>query len=533
MISRIGDRVVFHRIGAPRREASECLTRSGPSRKLVRAMRLFTTIAAVLLACALSAEAQAPAATNWSVTLDECLHLALRNNLSVQIERRGPAVARLTLEGARGAYDPSLVLSNKVSYFDNPGRIDSFTGFTSGASQNWTESYGPGLKGLLPWGTTYDLSANFYRDSGTSYASGFQYRDSLSFTLIQPLMKNGAVDSSRYTLQLAKKDLKLSELAFLSKVHQVVAAVQMAYYELAYSHENIRVQQKSLELAEQFLAESRKKVEVGVLAPLDEKLAESQAATRKAELIAAQRDLEAKDNALKNLLTADFAVLAAARMKPADALVAVPELLDSQPSWERGLAKRPELLQARLDVERQDLSLRYFKNQRLPQLDLVGTYGHSGLGGNFSNSFEDITHGRHPFYSYALVFTYPLGNRVAKANHEAIKVVKEKSLLQLKKLEQDVLVEIDDAVKLARSDFERVDATRKARQFSEVALEAEQKKLEVGKSTSFVVLQLQRDLTTARSAEMRSVADYHKALARLALSEGTVLERNKLSVEIK
>ncbi len=496
-------------------------------------MRFNTTIAAVCFASVLSAWAQAPAATNWLVSLDDCLHLALRNNLSVQIERRGPAAARFTLEGAYGAYDPSLVLSNKVSYFDNPGRIDSFTGFTSGTSQNWTESYGPGVRGLLPWGTTYDVSANFYRDTGTSYSSSAQYRDSLSFTLIQPLMKNSEVDSSRYALQLAKKDLKISELAFLSKVHQVVAAVQLSYYELVYAQENIRVYQKSLELAEQFLAETRKKVEVGVLAPLEEKLAESQAATRKAELIGAQRELEAKENALKNLLTADFVALAGARLQPADVLVALPTLLESQPSWERGLAKRPELLQARLDLERQDLSLRYFKNQRLPQLDLVGTYGHSGLGGNFGNGFDDITHGRHPFYSYALMFTYPLGNRTARANHEATKVAKERSLLQLKKLEQDVLVEIDDAVKLARSDFERSDATRKARQFAEAALEAEQKKLEAGKSTSFVVLQLQRDLTTARSAEMRAVADYHKALARLALSEGTVLERNKLTVEIK
>jgi outer membrane protein TolC len=492
-----------------------------------------TTIAGVLLVLAFSAGAQAPAVTNWSVTLDECLHLALRNNLSVQIERRGPVAARLALEGARGAYDPSLVFSNRVGYLDNPGRIDSFTGFTSGASRNRTESYSPGIKGLLPWGATYDLSATFYRDTGTSYASGPQYRDNLGLTLTQPLLRNGPIDSARHVLQLAKKDLKISELVFLARVHHIVAETQMAYYELSYASGNIRVFQASLELAEQFLDETRKKVEVGALAPLEEKLAQSQAATRRAELIAAQRDLEAKENVLKNLLTADFAALSSARLRPADALVALPEPLELQPIWERGLARRPELLQGRLDLERQELSLRYFKNQRLPQLDLAGTYGYSGLGGNLGNSLDDLTHARHPFYSYALVFSYPIGNRAAKADHEAIKVAREKSLLQLKKLEQDVLVEIDDAVKLARADFERVDATRKARQFAEAALEAEQKKLEAGKSTGFVVLQLQRDLATARSSEMRAAADYQKALARVALGEGTVLERNKLAIEIK
>jgi len=103
----------------------------------------------------------------------------------------------------------------------------------------------------------------------------------------------------------------------------------------------------------------------------------------------------------------------------------------------------------------------------------------------------------------------------------------------LKKLEQDIMIQIDDAVKLAQTSFERVDATKQARLYAEAALEAEQKKLENGKSTSFVVLQLQRDLTTARSQEIRALADYNQALAGLALNEGSVFERNHLTVNAK
>src|SRR5690606_24897163 len=113
------------------------------------------------------------------------------------------------------------------------------------------------------------------------------------------------------------------------------------------------------------------------------------------------------------------------------------------------------------------------------------------------------------------------------------KAEKEQTLLVLKRLEQGILMEIENAVDLAKTNFERVDATRQARLYAEAALEAEQKKLENGKSTSFIVLQLQRDLTTARSAEIRALADYNKALAQLAFSEGTVFERNRLSVNVK
>lgn len=126
-----------------------------------------------------------------------------------------------------------------------------------------------------------------------------------------------------------------------------------------------------------------------------------------------------------------------------------------------------------------------------------------------------------------------MSNREAKNRYAQSKAEKQQSLLRLKQLEQDIMVQIDNSVKLARSEFERIDLTRKAREYAEAAVEAEQIKLANGKSTSFFVLQLQRDLTTARSAEIRSLADYNKAMAVLAQSEGTTLQRNKLSVEFR
>ena len=127
----------------------------------------------------------------------------------------------------------------------------------------------------------------------------------------------------------------------------------------------------------------------------------------------------------------------------------------------------------------------------------------------------------------------PRGNTSARNNYKAAQATKAQMALQLKQLEQTVLVRIENAIAVATTSFERVKATKNASDFAEAALDAEQKKLQNGKSTSFQVLQLQRDLTAARSAEIRALADYNIALTQLALNEGTTLERRKITLDVK
>ena len=127
----------------------------------------------------------------------------------------------------------------------------------------------------------------------------------------------------------------------------------------------------------------------------------------------------------------------------------------------------------------------------------------------------------------------PLGNTSARNNLRVARATKKQIELQLKQLEQNVLIQIENAIATARTSFQRVDATREARIYAEAALEAEKKKLERGKSTSFEVLRLQRDLTSARSAEIRALADYNIALAQISLNEGSTLDRRKVTLEFK
>ena len=218
-------------------------------------------------------------------------------------------------------------------------------------------------------------------------------------------------------------------------------------------------------------------------------------------------------------------------VEPADNLIAVAQTFDLQESWRMGLELRPDLLQSKEQLERQQVVLRFNKNQLLPSLDLRLTYGHNGFGSNLDTGFQGIRDGSGQNYSYGIILTIPFSNKVARNAYHASRLEKERLVLSYKQVEQQIVVEIDNAVKAARTAYARIDATREARLYAEAALEAEEKKLANGKSTSFFVLQLQRDLTGARLSELRALADYNRAVSNLRLSEGTTLEAHQLDFD--
>jgi HAE1 family hydrophobic/amphiphilic exporter-1 len=164
---------------------------------------------------------------------------------------------------------------------------------------------------------------------------------------------------------------------------------------------------------------------------------------------------------------------------------------------------------------------------------VFGTYGYNGSGGVYSGAFYDIQQMNRPAYTFGGLITIPLGNTTARNNYKSGKVTLQQLVLTLKKLEQTIMVAIDNDIKLAESNFKQVAATRTAREYAGAALDAEQKKLESGKSTTYTVLQMQRDLTTARGNEIQALDNYNKALVQLSLDEGTTLQRLNINVEVK
>jgi len=239
-------------------------------------------------------------------------------------------------------------------------------------------------------------------------------------------------------------------------------------------------------------------------------------------LLAATRTVSIQENVMRGLLSDNLVEWQDTAIQPAGELTAVSQAVQRHESWQRGLAMRPDLLQARADLERLGYIVKFARNQLFPGLGAFGSYGHSGSASEFSGAFSQVRQGSSPFHSYGLEMTIPLTCWAERANYKASKSEREQSELQLKQLEQDVLLQIDDAVKVVETNFERVGTTRQAREFADIALQVEQTKMENGKNTSFFVLQLQRDLTAARSEEIRALAEYNRALAQFALCEGSV-----------
>ena len=507
-------------------------------------------IGLTLLLLALAAGARSEDQTPRLLSLSDCIQMALQHNYDVQIERLTPEIARYNLDGSYGAYEPSFNASAGERFLNQPGTFDPKKSGVDAPYELTTDSLGLGIAGLLPSGLSFDAEATAsFLSARTDFSlspkdavlfppNGVrdtnQYFSITAVTLRQPLLRDFWIDAYRQKIRVNKKNLKISEMALRWKIMNTINAVQQTYYEVVFAREKIRVEEKALELANQLLKQTSKRVEVGDLPPLDEKQAEAQVQTVQSDLYAAEQALAEQQNALKNLTTDEFQTWVDVTVEPSEGLIAVPQMFDRSDSWQNAIGSRPDLVQLRLELEKQGIIVRYRFNQIFPRLDLVGGYGFQGWDDSLGKTLGDIRDQSNPIYSYGVEFSVPLGgNRAARNSYKASRAAKQQAALQLRKMEQDVLVQVDDSLKLARSVYKRTSSTREARVYAEAALEAEEKKLQNGVSTPFVVLQLQQKLTDARTAEIRSLSDYNKALAQLALNEGSTLEKNHLSVEVK
>jgi len=504
------------------------------------------SVLGVLFLAVLTASAQTnalPPVRNMSLT--DCIQEALQHNLDLQIERYNPQISLYNVSGAYAGYDPTFSFSGTHTYNDSPASFQN--GLRVPGNEINSDSFSSSFNGATPWGMTYDLGGNASSSKGYQYATlgtnsvilKSQLQNSSgqvgALTLTQPLLKNFWIDQNRLNVRVAKNRLEYSEQGVRQQIITSVTAVENAYYELIFAQGNVKVQQEALALAQTQLDQDRQRVEIKVLAERGGAIeqSESQVATSKANLIAAENTLAIDQNALKNLLTDNYVLWHGTQIQPTVEMTATAQLFDLQDSWNKGMTERPDLLQARLNVAQQGIQLKYAYNQLYPSLDLVGSYGYNGAGEEFGDTFNQFKEANQSFYSYGAVLSMPLSNVGARNNYKAGKVTLKQLLLQLKQLEQSVMVGIDNAVKQAQSSYESVQATRQARIYAETALDAEQKKYAVGKSTTFTVLQLQNNLTAARSQEIRSLADYNQALANLAAQEGSTLERNGIRFELK
>lgn len=477
--------------------------------------------------------------------LDECIFTALRNNRQLQIERLTPAVAASYLSGAYGYYNPLFTAQFNVAHSQDNGTLDpedfSREALYDAESQR---AYGT-VTGVLPWGMNYNLFGNYAHSDGSRNFFNFEsYGLQAGIDVRQPLLRDFWIDQGRLTIQVNKRTLKITELGVHYVAMDVINRTQQAYYELAYAIEAAQTQRDLLATREQLLASVKRRIEMGTLTILDQRLAEARAATVAAGLAAADNAVRLAENELKTQLGDAWTNSFNVRLEPADSLLAVPQSFDVQGSWLQGLAERPDLTQLREDLAKAEIDLKYRRNQLFPALDLVAGYSARGSdtdkvvppfqpSGSLGTARRQLTRADMPSDMIGVLFSIPLGSTAERANLRAGKQLREQAELRIKQYEELVMRQISDALHTAKSQLEQVNLARRARELSEAALAAENEKLIGGKSTVYLVLEMQNDLATAQTAEWRAKADYNQARSQLHFAEASLLDEWRVMIELK
>ncbi len=473
--------------------------------------------------------AEDPPATVQSLTLAECLARALANNLDIRIERLNPRLEDWGVIREQGAFDP--VLSAGAQYADRTEPLSPERATELGVdrldAQSW--DFNAGVGGRLPTGTAYELTGYDTRSEGT-LSSDPTHIGFAGITLTQPLLKNFWLGPNTALIRVARQNRQIARETLQQQLINTVSDTQNAYYDLVYAAEDYKAKVEDLNRARALLSENRKRLEVGVLSRLDVTQAEAGVAAREEAVLVAERAIKDSENALKRLISSDVREFHGVTLVPVDEPPVAAQELDLARSVQTALSSRPDYRRQRHELEKQGILVQYNRNQLWPQLDLEGSYGFNGRGGTFGRLTDDVVGGENPEWSVGLVVSIPLGNRQARAEFEQSRLRQEQAALALARLEQDIIVAVDNAVGRIATNLKRLDATRAATRLAEESLKAEEEKLRAGTSTSFLVLEAQANLAAARSAEIRARSDYHRSLVELARVEGTTLEKNNIAL---
>lgn len=540
------------------------------------------------------------------LSVNEAIALALENNLEIAVARFGPAVAQTDItraesggatRGVSGAFTSSALFAGALGGgisggggnfqgsaggafagggATNIGGFSSFdpvAGFTFGWDRRSTP-LGITLVSGVPFvttqtsqyqgffgqrfqtGTSYLVALSGTRQSTTSLTNVFnpQVSTNMLIGLNQPLLNGFGRTANSKFIRISKNNARIADSVFRQGVIQAITQVLNLYYDLVYFHDNVRVAERSLALADKTLSDNKRQVEIGTLAPIEVVRAESEVAARQQDLIVAQTNLQKQQTLLKTALAKEITDdIAAAEIEPTDVLPA-PRPNDIPPVEEAlrlAYSNRPEVEQADLNLRNQDLVIKANRNSLLPSLDLFASYAGAGLSGNHCSAANVPTalcapplimaggpqalsqsfHGSYPDYSVGISLSFPIKNRSAQA--DAVRALLEQRQLQtqMQKTKNQVEQEVRNAEISVIQARAQIEASQKAVVLAQQTLDAEQKKFQLGESTVFLVIQAQRDVVAAQVREVQARALYAKALTEFAQATGSTLDKNGIELQ--
>jgi outer membrane protein TolC len=484
---------------------------------------------------------QAPAAqmpipgSQVQLTADEAVRLAIENNLGIQIARLSPGIQALALSQTRATYAPSLFSnftknsnSNPPSNFLAGNDFVTTGGFRSNA----------GVQQQIKWGGgRYQVSLDGSRNTTSDPTDPFNPRlsSNFNFNFTQPLLRDFNIDSTRQQLLLGQKQAEIVDVQLQQQIAQTSRRVRSSYFDLVGALGQLEVARQSLQLAQEQFKNNQTRVEVGTMAPIDITEAEAEVASREENVIISEARIKTIEDTLRTLIMnpsqPDFWT---ARIVPSEQPVVTPIALDVDAAVANALANRTDLAQARKELEQTDISMRFVRNQRLPAVNAILNYGLAGVAGtrtlydldpisgfpietgtaqrNFSDALRDIFGNEFKTWSLQLQVSYPIGTSTADAALAQSRLQRQQEMTNLQQLQMGIATQVRDAARQVDTSLRRVEATRKSRELSQRRFEAEQKRMTVGLSTTFQLVQAQRDLATAKQSELTAVIDYNRAL---------------------
>jgi len=512
------------------------------------------------------------------LSLREALKLALENNKDIEVARENVKLAEFDLLGAHGAYDPRLSAQSYYERVKTP-TASFLSGGANGAvtTSDYTGTFR--FEGLAPkGGGTYRLDFSSIRSVSDNQFAALnpQYPTALTFTFAQPLRRGLRIDNSRRQIEIAKKNLSLTDTQFRQRAIETITAVQRAYWDLVFNLRNLQVQRDAVRDARTQLEHNKRLVEEGQLAPIDIVAAEAQVTSFEQTLFSALEEVSRAENALKSLIAQNAqAPLWSASVVPTDSVDLTPPVISLPEAMKLALDNRPELQQSSLAREINQVDQRYYRDQTKAQIDLIGSYGVSGVAGTltsttspfststvqiinrvnqisppnltplplpaaltlppfliggYGQSLDDLFVNRFNNFRVGVSVNLPLRNRTAQAQLGHSLVEGQRIATQREQLEQTIQVDVRNALQVVRSSEAKLRAAAANRSANEQQYESEKRKLDAGQSTVFLVLERQTALTTARGNELRAQTDLNKAIADLQRATGNALTVNSIVV---
>ena len=494
-----------------------------------------------------SADPLSPAPT--SLSLKAAIEDTLKNNVAIAVQKYNSKINEQSIFEKEADFDTTLDFEFSAGE-ETRQAAGAFANPVKSRNQNYDWDFSISKKFMT--GADYELSFDSNRNLTNSTFAGLnpQYTSDLNLSFTQPLLKDFGIDNNKREIYIAKNNQKISDFEFKASVIDVITEAENTYWDLVFSIEDLKLKKKSLERAQDLEKQVKAQVEVGTMAPLEMLQAQSEVASRDQLLLSAQDLIQDNEDNLKNILNYSFdSEQGRSSLNPSEPPVFDPGTEGTlEEAIQIALNDRPDLLVKKKELENRNIEVKYNENQTYPTLDLVSSLGLNGIsgeainitsgtvqgkskfGGGYDNALSDLGSGKYHLWEFGFNLSYPLGNRAAKSRLVAKKLEVAQLLLDIKDVEKTIAVEVREAYRQIKTDIKRVHAARIARKLAEEKLSAEEKKFEVGLSTSFNVLEFQEDLAEEQSNEIKAIIDYKKSRNRLRQVKAQTLKENNIQL---